>query len=97
MTTGAAIDPQRYGDRSVPGVPLFFILAGVGMVASICRPGPLVRLHVAWVMTMGFLFMVVMLTGVMNSRYRFVFEPFCLLYIFNLFDTLIVPFFRRKS
>jgi hypothetical protein len=30
--------------------------------------------------------MVVMLTGVMNSRYRFVFEPFCLLYIFTLLD-----------
>jgi hypothetical protein len=86
MTTGARVGEQHYGDRTVPGVPLFFILAAAGMVASICRAGPLRKMHIAWVMTLGFLFMVVMLTGVMNSRYRFVFEPFCLLYIFTLLD-----------
>jgi len=86
MTTGARVGEQQYGTRTVPGLPAFYILSGAGMLASICRPGPLRRLHIAWVLTLGFVFMVVMLTGVMNPRYRFVFEPFCLLYIFTLLD-----------
>jgi hypothetical protein len=96
LTLGAPIHPQQYGERTVPGIPLFFVLAGAGMIAGIARPGPLMRLHLAWVATLAFLFMVVMLTGVMNSRYRFVFEPFCLLYIFNLLDKVAGLFIRRK-
>ncbi len=92
MTTGARVGEQHYGARTVPGLPLFFLLSAAGMVASICRPGPLRKLHVAWVLTLGFVFIVVMLTGVMNSRYRFVFEPFCLLYIFALLDAVAAPF-----
>jgi len=96
MTTGARIGEQHYGTRTVPGLPAFFILSAAGMLASICRPGPLRRLHIAWVLTLGFVFMVVMLTGVMNSRYRFVFEPFCLLYIFTLMDIAAILITRRK-
>jgi hypothetical protein len=95
MTTGARIGEQHYGARTVPGLPAFFILSATGMIASVCRPGALRRLHVAWISTLGFVFMVVMLTGVMNSRYRFVFEPFCLLYIFVLLDFITASFSRR--
>ena len=96
LTTGARVGEQHYGDRTVPGVPAFFLLAAAGMLASICRPGPLRRLHLSWIMTLGFVFLVVMLTGVMNSRYRFVFEPFCLLYIFVLLDCLAAIFVKPK-
>jgi hypothetical protein len=96
LTTGARAGEQHDGPRTVPGLPAFFILAAAGMLASICRPGPLRRLHIAWVVTLGFVFMVVMLTGVMNPRYRFVFEPFCLLYIFVLLDALAAFILKRK-
>jgi hypothetical protein len=97
MTTGGRVGEQHYGVRNVPGFPAFFILAGAGMLASICRPGPLRRVHIAWVITIGFVFTVVMLTGVMNPRYRFVFEPFCLLYIFTLLDFVAAFLTRRET
>jgi len=96
MTTGARFGEQHYGSQTVPGIPLFFLLSAAGMFASICRAGPLRKLHIAWVITLGFLFMVVMLTGVVNPRYRYVFEPFCLLYIFTLLDLIGTLFIRRK-
>lgn len=97
MTTGLRLGEQHYGSRTIPGLPLFFILAAAGMAGSLVRPGPLRPLHFAWIATLAFLFMVVMLTGVMNSRYRFVFEPFCLLYIFTLLDLLAAALPRRKA
>jgi len=97
MTLDARVGGQRYGGRTVPGLPAFFILAAAGMIAIICRPGPLRGLHIAWVMTLGFVFIVVMLTGVVNPRYRFIFEPFCLLYIFVLIDSAAALFLRRKA
>ncbi len=96
MTTGARVAQQHYGARTVPGIPAFFILALAGMIASICRPGPLRIFHFAWVVTLAGVFMVVMLTGVMNPRYRFIFEPFCLLYIIVLLDLIAGLFIRRK-
>jgi hypothetical protein len=96
MTTGARVGEQRYGARTVPGLPAFYLLSAAGMMVCICRPGPLRSLHIAWVITLGFVFLVVMLTGVMNPRYRFVFEPFCLLYIFALLDFAAAVLSRRK-
>jgi hypothetical protein len=87
VTTGARVCEQHYPSRTVPGIPIFFILAATGMVASICRPGPLRRLHLAWLPSLGFVFTIVMLTAPVLARYRFVFEPFCLLYIFVLLDS----------
>jgi len=97
MTTGARLGEQHYGEKSVPGMPAFYLLAGAGMLASLCRPGPLWRLHAAWVATLGFVFIAVMLTGVINPRYRFVFEPFCLLYIIALADLAAACFIRRRT
>ncbi len=86
-TTGARI-PLPGALAAAPGLPLFYLLGAVGMAVGIIRPGPMRKVHIAWVITLGFTASVVMLTGVTNSRYRFVFEPFALLYIFVLADGL---------
>jgi hypothetical protein len=83
--------------RGVPGIPLFFVLGAAGMVAGIVRPGVMRKVHFAWILTLLFTGSVVMLTGVVNPRYRFVFEPFALFYIFVLADCIAAPFIRRPS
>jgi len=84
-TTGARI-PFPCQPPDVPGIPLFYLLAAAGMAAGMTRAGPMRKLHIAWVITLAFTLSVVMLTGVVNPRYRFVFEPFALLYLFVLAD-----------
>ena len=97
MTLMARIGKKSYAGVGVPDIPLFFIGGMAGMLASARRPGPLRKLHVAWVVTLGCVGMLVMLTGVVNARYRFVFEPFFLLYNFALLDFLAALFIRRSS
>ena len=86
-TTGARI-PCPGLPANTPGFPLFYLLATAGMAVGMLRPGPMQKVHIAWVITLGFTASVVMLTGVVNPRYRFVFEPFALLYLFVLADAL---------
>ena len=74
--------------RGTPGFPLFYLLGAAGMAAGVARPGALRKFHAAWVATLVFAGAVVMLTGVVNPRYRFVFEPFVLVYLFVLADCL---------
>ncbi len=68
------------GFATLQPLPAFFALALVGMVVLAVTPGPLQRFHVAWVLSLGGLWFAVHLAGVVNPRYRFVFEPFCLIY-----------------
>jgi hypothetical protein len=93
-TTGARI-PLRGALAGVPGVPLFYLLGAAGMVAGLIRPGAMRKVHIAWIITLGFTALVVMLTGVVNPRYRFVFEPFALLYVFVLVDGILALAMRR--
>jgi hypothetical protein len=88
FTTGARI-PVPGQPASTPGFPLFYLLAAAGMAAGILRAGPMQKVHFAWVITIGFTASVVMLTGVILSRYRFVFEPFALIYVFVLADSIV--------
>lgn len=69
-----------------PGLPYFYILGFLGMFAAMLRPPQLRAVHFAWVATvLGGLY-VCSMVGVTNGRFRFVYEPFFLLYFFFLFD-----------
>jgi len=92
-TVGARI--ALPGQPTIPGIPLFYILAAAGMVAALLRPGPMQKVHFAWVVTLLFIAFVVMLTGPVVPRYRFVFEPFAVIYIFVLMDVILGVGARR--
>ncbi|MEI9892867.1 MAG: hypothetical protein WDN28_02860 [Chthoniobacter sp.] len=72
--------------HTMPGVPFFYIIGFLGMIAAILRPSPLRPVHFAWVATvLGGLYVASMI-GVTNGRFRFAYEPFFLLYFFLCFD-----------
>jgi len=93
-TTGAQI-PSPGRPAGTPGIPLFYLLGAAGMLVGMIRGGPMRKVHIAWVITLAFTASVVMLTGVVNARYRFVFDPFVLLYLFILADAAIALVIRR--
>jgi hypothetical protein len=72
------------------GLPVYFVLAGLGLLASILRPGRLRRLHLAWAPTLAGVFFVVMLTANAKPRFRLVFEPFWWLYVAFLLDCAVL-------
>lgn len=79
---------RHVGDEKIPRLSYLFTAAVLGMLVSLVRPGPLWRFHVPWLLTLGGVWFVVMLTGVVNARYRFVFEPFAILYALLCLDYL---------
>jgi len=95
-----AVNALRLPDRQYPnphfptvpiiyyGVPLYFLLAGLGLVVLMFRRGTLQRFHVAWGLTLLAFFFTIMLTANVRPRFRFVFEPFWFLYIAALAETL---------
>ena len=74
--------------RFIPGWPAFWLLAAAGMLASLIPRNRLWRFHLPWLAALLGVWFAVMLTGVVNPRYRFLFEPFALLYAFLLLDFL---------
>jgi hypothetical protein len=88
LTLGARLPATHLGERTVPGMPLFFLLAFGGLLAGIFGSGPMRTFHLSWLVMFAALWFGVMLTGVVNPRYRFVFEPFCAIYVFLLLDVL---------
>lgn len=79
---------RHVGDEKIPRLSYLFTAAVLGMLISLVRPSPLWRFHVPWLLTLGGVWFVVMLTGVVNARYRFVFEPFAILYALLFLDYL---------
>ena len=77
-----------------PGIPLYFLLAAVGLVAVALRRGVLQPFHVAWAITMFCFFFVIMLTANVRPRFRFVFEPFWFIYIGLLLESIALLFLR---
>lgn len=65
----------------LPELTLFFKLALAGMLITLLTIGPFQKFHVPWILSLALLWFAVALTGVDNPRYRYVFEPFCLIYI----------------
>jgi hypothetical protein len=96
LTTGVRI-PFPGLPAGTPGLPLFYLLGAGGAIAGVIRSGRTQKLHLAWVITLGFTASVVMLTGVVNPRYRFVFEPFALIYVFVLADSVVGLVLRRPD
>lgn len=74
------------GLNTNPGVPIFYILALAGMIASLLRGGQLRTAQIGWVCSLLFVWWSATLVGVTNARFRFVYEPFCIIYIFILLD-----------
>ena len=76
------------GPRTVPGWPFFYPLALLGMAAAILRWRNLGCLHLMWAGCMMGIWYAAMMVGVTNGRFRFAYEPFCLLYFLLLLDIL---------
>ncbi|MDP9292100.1 MAG: hypothetical protein M3O82_07045 [Verrucomicrobiota bacterium] len=87
-TLTAPGEARHFGMAKVPRIPYFFVIVALGMLAAIVRPGALQRFHIAWLLTFFGVWFVVLLTGVVNPRYRFVFEPFCVIYALYFFDAV---------
>jgi hypothetical protein len=80
--------------HTLPGVPFFYIIGFLGMFVAVLRPSQLRPFHFAWVATvLGGLYVSCMV-GVTNGRFRFVYEPFFLLYVFFFFDSA-ADFWKR--
>ena len=78
LTVGLKV--EHVGHPPIPPLSIFFVLALAGMAICMAISGPFQRFHVAWILSLGGLWFAVVLTGVINARYRFLFEPFCLIY-----------------
>jgi hypothetical protein len=74
--------------HKVPGIPFYYIIGFIGMLLSFLRPGKMRGLHFAWVATVLGGIYVCSMVGVTNGRFRFVYEPFFLLYFFLFFDAV---------
>ena len=65
----------------MPGLPWFYPVALLGMVAAMTFPGPARRVHLAWAPVMLGVWYAATFVGVTNARYRFAYEPFCFVYL----------------
>jgi hypothetical protein len=83
------VEPVPGGQNVLPGVPLFYILALAGMAAAMLRPAPQRRTQIAWIVALVATWYLAAMIGNATPRYRFGYEPFCILYFFQLFDSLL--------
>jgi hypothetical protein len=88
MTMGLQWGGHGADKRFVPGWPALWLVAAAGMVAAALPWNGLWRFHLPWVLALCGVWFAVMLTGVVNPRYRFAFEPFAVLYACLLVDFL---------
>lgn len=89
-----------YAQLTLPGLPYFFALAALGLLASALRPGEFWPVRIAACGMWCGLFAVNFLAGPLNQRYRFIFEPAAVFYLFFLFDCLVAGawlLFRSKK
>ncbi len=81
----------------VPGVPIYFLLAALGLFLAALRPSPLRSFHIAWGLGLAGLFAVIILTANVKPRFRFVFEPFYPIYIALVLESLWLLAPRRGA
>ena len=70
----------------LPGLPVFYVLACAGGVVALVFGGDARVFHRAFLPVLGGVWFTVTLTGALMPRYRFVLEPFWLLYLCFLPD-----------
>ncbi len=83
-----------------PGIPYYFLLATLGLIAITLRPGRQQPFHIAWSLALLGFFFVIMLAANVRPRFRFVFEPFWFIYALLLLDLVwsgIASLFSRKA
>ena len=89
------------GQKTIPGIPYFYPLALVGMLAASLRWRHFGCFHLMWAGCMLAIWYTAMMVGVTNGRFRFAYEPFCALYILLLleclFDAVKALFSARPS
>jgi hypothetical protein len=88
LTLGFQWKPRGGDERVIPGWPALWLAAAAGMLVALIPRDRSWRFHLPWVAALAGVWFAVMLTGVVNARYRFVFEPFCIFYAFYLVDFL---------
>jgi hypothetical protein len=74
------------GLQVMPGLPWFYPVALLGMLAAMVWPDPARRVHLAWAPVMMGVWYAATFVGVTNARYRFAYEPFCFVYVCLLGD-----------
>ena len=76
------------GEKMMPGIPTFYPLAFVGLLAAILRWRHLGCLHLMWGGCLLSIMYIALMVGVTNGRFRFAYEPFILFYFLLLLDCL---------
>jgi hypothetical protein len=99
LTLGLQWGSHGADKRFIPGWPGFCLLAAAGMAVALIPRDRLWRFHLPWLAALMGVWFLVMLTGIVLPRYRFVFEPFWMIYIFLLVDFLAsaVAGFRARK
>ena len=97
MTLTAREGGLKSGDSWIPNLSYFYILALAGMAASLVLNGPMRAMQFPWLLTLAGLWFAVELTGVINARYRYVFEPFCVIYALSALAAPFAAFHARGT
>ncbi|MGA3170931.1 MAG: hypothetical protein ABSE62_07930 [Chthoniobacteraceae bacterium] len=88
LTLGYQLHSHGADKRFIPGWPAYFLVAAAGMLVSLFPRDRLWRFHWPWVTVFLGVWFAVMITGVIQPRYRFLYEVFAIFYVFLLLDFL---------
>ncbi len=80
---------------NLPGLPLFYVVGLVGALTMLFASRGAWTFHWAFLPVLAGVWFTVMLTGAVMPRYRFVLEPFWLLYFFACLDGIMRLLVRR--
>jgi hypothetical protein len=97
LTLGFQWGSHGADKRFIPGWPALCVVAAVGMLVSLIPRDRLWRFHLPWAGTLMGVWFAVMLTGIVLPRYRFVFEPFFLIYAMLAMDYILGSVLRRSE
>jgi hypothetical protein len=104
-----AFDALRLPDQELPnprkpnelrnyrGIPLYFVVAALGLIAVAFRRDRLQPFHIAWGAGLLAFFFLVILVGNVRPRFRLVLEPFWFIYIALLCDCVLAKYFPAKG
>jgi hypothetical protein len=82
---------------SLPGLPVYYLGALAGALIAMFQPARLRPFQWGFLPVLGALWFLVMLTGAVIPRHRFVLEPFWLLYFVASLDALLVAAYPLVS